>query len=73
MGELICTIGKIVLGGNEYAIEVNKPNKAGEEDLIHIQNKRFRYECSKAEFICYATSVLRARDNFLYYKKKGER
>lgn len=72
MGELIKKIGKITVGGREYDIEINRPNKSGEDELIHIQNQYFRYECSKREFCMYASAILRARENFNYYKEMGK-
>ena len=64
MGEIIKTIAKGKLIDNEVEIELNHPPASGQDEQIHIQTAKFRFEMDKKDYIKYALSVLVAERNF---------
>lgn len=64
MGEIIKTLAKGKLHKEEFEIELNHPPSAGQDEQIHIQADKFRYEMDKKDYIKYALSVLVAERNF---------
>lgn len=71
MGEIIEKIGQLEIAGKIFDVELNAPFEPGEESSIHVQNKRIRFECTKTEFLQFATLIMRAKENFDYYKNKA--
>ncbi len=71
MGEVIKKVGTIRFAEEVFDVELNSPFTEGGEQLIHIQNKKVRFECNRSDFVKMATLVLRAKENFLYYKTGG--
>lgn len=69
MGELICKLGEITIGDSIYSIELNEPVVKNGEQMIHIQSKKFRFECKKSEFLTIAGTILFAEKNFDSYKE----
>lgn len=70
MGEIIEKVGQLEIAGNVFDIELNAPFDSGGEQNIHIQNERFRFECTKTEFMQIATLIVRAKENFDSYKNR---
>lgn len=68
MGEIIKKIGELEIAGKVFDVELNAPFEPGEELSIHVQNERFRFECTRTEFLQFATLIMRAKENFDYYK-----
>lgn len=60
LGEKIKDLYPIHVGSSEFMIELNKGNSS-EERLIHVQNKKFRYEFKESVFLIIAGNILRAK------------
>lgn len=69
MGEIIRVLSKTILLGKEVEIELNYPTRVGNEEIVHIQSKQFRFEFKKNEFIQICLSILLAEKNFKELKK----
>ena len=67
MGEIIKEVGKIHIGDDVLRVELNRGN-GSEEELIHIQNERIRFECTRSEFNKIGATLLFANDNLASYK-----
>jgi len=63
MGEKIKTLSKGKLLNAEFEIELNHPTIKGQDEQIHIQSNKFRFELDKKDFIKYALSILVAEKN----------
>ena len=68
MGEIIKKLseGRILMSDNE--IELNHPPASGQEQQIHIQTEKFRFEMDKSDFLKFATSILVAEKNLKHSK-----
>ena len=63
MGEKIKTLSKGKLLNADFEIELNHPSSSGQDQQIHIQSDKFRFEMDKKDYIKYALSVLVAEKN----------
>ena len=63
MGEKIKTLTKGNVLNNDFDIELNHPTVNGQDQQIHIQSNKFRFEMDKNDYIKYALSVLVAEKN----------
>ncbi len=63
MGEKIKTLSKGKLLGAEFEVELNHPPSSGQDQQIHIQSDKFRFEMDKKDYIKYGLSVLVAEKN----------
>lgn len=68
MGEIIEKLGQLEIGDKIFDVELNASFEPGEELSIHVQNERFRFECTRTEFLQFATLIMRAKENFNHYK-----
>ncbi len=72
MGEKIRDLHPIKIGRCELMIELNEAyEKSRAGRLIHIQNPHFRFLISEQGFLDLAGTVLRAKSEMDYFKKKG--
>ena len=69
MGEKIKTLTKGKLLDKEFEIELNHPTVIGNEQQIHIQSNKFRFELEKSDYIKLAFSILVAEKNLKNLKK----
>ena len=58
MGEKIKTLSKGKLLNTDFEIELNHPPSSGQDQQIHIQSEKFRFEMDKKDYIKYALSIL---------------
>jgi hypothetical protein len=63
MGEKIKTLSKGVLLNEEFEIELNHPPSSGQDQQIHIQSNKLRFEIDKKDYLKYALSILVAEKN----------
>ena len=63
MGEKIKTLSKGKILNNIFEIELNHPSSSGQDEQIHIQSDKFRFEMDKKDYIKYALSILVAEKN----------
>ena len=63
MGEKIKTLSKGKLLDIDFEIELNHPPSRGQDEQIHIQSDKFRFEMDKKDYLKYALSVLVAEKN----------
>jgi hypothetical protein len=63
MGEKIKTLSKGKILNVDFEIELNHPPVDGEDQQIHIQSKKFRFEMDKKDYLKYALSILVAEKN----------
>lgn len=63
MGEIIKTLAKGKLLESNIEIELNHPPARGQDQQIHIQSDKFRYEMDKKDYLKFATSILVASKN----------
>ena len=68
MGEKIRDIREINLIGEKLMVELNKGTTNNPEDLIHIQNKKFRYLLTVTDFMKLSAHIMRADKEFEYIK-----
>lgn len=64
MGEIIKNYGKIKIGGQEFNIELNKPDEINGAKNIHIQNDKFRLDMRDFEFMQMAAAIVYAKKQF---------
>jgi hypothetical protein len=63
MGQIIERLAHVKLSdGTELDFELNKPPSGRGEDVVHIQNLKFRTEFSRTDFMEYAAAFLAAAD-----------
>ena len=60
LGEKIKDLYPIYVGSSEFMIELNE-GYSSEERLIHVQNKKFRYQFEESAFFDIAGNILRAK------------
>lgn len=58
MGEKIRDITTINISNSTFKIELNEPLRIGLQRCIHIQNNKFRLECSESDFIKMACNII---------------
>ena len=63
MGEKIKTLSKAKLLKNDFEIELNHPPSSGQDEQIHIQSDKFRFEIDRKDYLKYALTVLLAEKN----------
>ncbi len=63
MGEKIRILSTGKLLNADFEIELNHPPSSGQDQQIHIQSDKFRFEMDKKDYIKYALSVLVAEKN----------
>ena len=63
MGEIIKTLAKGKLLESKIEIELNHPPARGQDQQIHIQSDKFRFEMDKSDYLKFATSILVAAKN----------
>lgn len=69
MGEKIRTLSRGEVLGHDLEIEINHPMEDGQEEQIHIQSPKFRFEMSKSQFIKYGLKVLLAQKQIKITKR----
>jgi hypothetical protein len=68
MGEIIKRLAKGKLLDSNIEIELNHPPAAGQDQQIHIQSEKFRFEMDKKDYLKFATSILVAAKNLKHSK-----
>ena len=68
MGEKIRTLSKGKLLNTKFEIELNHPTISGQDEQIHIQSDKFRFEIDKKDYIRYSLSILVAEKNLKLLK-----
>jgi hypothetical protein len=68
MGEKIRDISEIRICDSKFTIELNEGYTADEGRLIHVQNKHLRYLINQNGFMEFASTILRAREEMLFFK-----
>lgn len=63
MGEKIRKLSEGKLLGADFEVELNHPTVSGQDQQVHIQSDRFRFEMGRKEYIKYALAVLLAERN----------
>ncbi len=63
MGEKIKTLSTGKLLNVDFEIELNHPPSIGQDEQIHIQPNKFRFEVDKKDYLRYALSILVAEKN----------
>lgn len=63
MGEIIKTLSKGKILNTDFEIELNHPPSSGQDQQIHIQSDKFRFEIDKKDYVKYALTVLVAEKN----------
>lgn len=69
MGEKIKTLGEGKIFGANFEIELNHPVVPGQEQQVHIQTEKFRFELERSEYIRFASAIILARKNLKELKK----
>ena len=69
MGEKIRTLSFGKLLGSDFEVELNHPTITGQDEQIHIQSEKFRFEMDKKDYVKYALSVLVAEKNLKNLKE----
>jgi len=62
MGEKIRTIGVIKYKKTDYEIEENESGD-GKENIVHIQNEKFRMEILESDYVLMSALILLAAEN----------
>tara|TARA_B100001057_G_scaffold247530_1_gene247869 strand:- start:146 stop:361 length:216 start_codon:yes stop_codon:yes gene_type:complete len=68
MGEKIKILSKGKISSNNFEIELNHPVVAEQDEQIHVQSNKVRFEMDKKDYIKYALSVLVAAKNLKILK-----
>jgi hypothetical protein len=63
MGEKIKTLSTGKLLNADFEVELNHPPSNGQDQQIHIQAEKFRFELDKKDYIKFALTVLVAEKN----------
>ena len=63
MGEKIKKLSEGKILNSEFEIELNRPSSFSQNEQIHIQSEKFRFELDKTDFVKYALSILVAERN----------
>ena len=69
MGEIIRNIKQIKLGNESFMLELNEGYTKEQGQIIHIQNKDFRYVLTVKEFLRLSAMILAAKEEMISYKK----
>lgn len=68
MGEIIKKVGAITIGSKTFDVELNKATYVGGPRYIHIQNPKFRYCLTEADFYQFASEILKSRKHLMWNK-----
>jgi len=68
MGEIIKKLAEGKLLDSHIEIELNHPPASGQDQQIHIQSEKFRFEMDKKDFLKFAASILVAAKNLKHSK-----
>ncbi|MCF6775584.1 hypothetical protein L3V83_03240 [Thiotrichales bacterium 19X7-9] len=68
MGEKIKTLSKGRLLNTNFEVELNHPTISGQDQQVHIQSNKFRFEMDKKDYVKYALSLLVAEKNLKHLK-----
>lgn len=71
MGNKICDLATITIGGQQYQVELNGGTKKEKYD-IHLQNKQINICLKDFEFSQFVTSLLVANKKMKRFKKENE-
>jgi hypothetical protein len=71
MGEKLKDIKSIRIDDSEMMVELNAGSKMS-GNIIHIQNKKIRYELTERDFLEFARLIIRAKAEFDYMKNHGK-
>lgn len=63
MGEKIMTLARGELLNVECEIELNHATVPGQDQQVHIQTSKFRFEMDRKDYLRYALAVLVAERN----------
>lgn len=63
MGEKIKTLSNGNLSNADFEIELNHPSFSGQDQQVHIQSDKCRFEMDKKDYIKFALVVLVAKQN----------
>lgn len=63
MGEKIRDLAKGKILNSDFELELNHPTISGQDQQIHLQSDKFRFEMDKKDFIKYSLAVLLAERN----------
>lgn len=69
MGEKIKILSKGKISKNNFEIELNSPISSGQDEQIHIQSNKVRFEMDKKDYIKYGLSILVAAKNLKILKR----
>jgi hypothetical protein len=69
MGEKIKTLSRGKLLNSDFEIELNHPPLSGQDEQIHIQSDKFRFEMDKKDYLKYALAILVAEKNLKNLKR----
>ena len=69
MGEKIKTLSKGKLLNSDFEIELNHPPLSGQDEQIHVQSDKFRFEMDKKDYLKYALAILVAEKNLKNLKR----
>ncbi len=68
MGEKINILSKGKLLNTDFEIELNHPPSSGQDQQIHFQSEKYRFEMDKKDYLKYTLSVLVAEKNLKILK-----
>jgi len=63
MGEKIKILSEGKISNMNLKIELNHPPVAGQDQQIHIQSDKLRFEVDKKDYLLFASSILLAEKN----------
>ena len=69
MGEKIKTLSRGKLLNSDFEIELNHPPLSGQDEQIHVQSDKFRFEMDKKDYLKYALAILVAEKNLKNLKR----
>lgn len=69
MGEKIRDLGTVVIGNEEFVVELNKGTGTNRKYDIHIQNSKVRLNISEYDFCKIASAIICADKRILHYKE----
>lgn len=71
MGEKIRDLTKVKIANESFVLELNEPLEIGRERQIHLQNDKFRFECSESEMLAMLCNIVKA-EKVLKLTKEGK-
>ena len=72
MGEKIKVLSKGKILNTDFEVELNHPPRVGQDQQIHIQSEKFRFEIDKKDYMKYALTILLAEKNLKKLKGLDE-